>query len=140
MQQLSKLLFYRGDRFIFEVFCRAIPTVSYANALLDIKADVAFDLIDKILSAIFKVYQLLPHSQLISMDITATLNEIATLSVEDRIRIVQAIWDSIAAEQVYPDLTNAQKQELDRRTADYNSNPDNVLTWEEIKASIKGQQ
>ncbi|WP_409339951.1 addiction module protein [Nostoc edaphicum] len=36
------------------------------------------------------------------MDITATLNEIATLSVEDRIRIVQAIWDSIAAEQVYP--------------------------------------
>jgi putative addiction module component (TIGR02574 family) len=35
------------------------------------------------------------------MDITATLNEIATLSVEDRIRIVQTIWDSIAAEQVY---------------------------------------
>jgi putative addiction module component (TIGR02574 family) len=70
------------------------------------------------------------------MDITATLNEIATLSVEDRIRLVQAIWDSIAAEQVYPDLTDAQKQELDRRTADYNSNPDNVLTWEEIKASI----
>ncbi|WP_256874382.1 addiction module protein [Nostoc sp. C057] len=95
---------------------------------------------DKILSAIFKVYQLLPHSKLISIDITATLNEIATLSVEDRIRIVQAIWDSIAAEQVYPDLTDAQKQELDRRTADYDSNPDNVLTWEEIKASIKGQQ
>ncbi|MHC5734003.1 addiction module protein [Nostoc sp.] len=120
-------------RFIFEVFCKAI-------ALLAIKANAAFDLMDKILSAIFKVYQLLPHSQLISMDITATLNEIATLSVEDRIRIVQAIWDSIAAEQVYPDLTDAQKQELDRRTAEYDSNPDNVLTWEEIKASIKGQQ
>ncbi|MDZ8238203.1 MAG: addiction module protein [Nostoc sp. ChiQUE01a] len=74
------------------------------------------------------------------MDITATLNEIATLSVEDRIPIVQAIWDSIAAEQVYPDLTDAQKQELDRRIADSDSNPDNVLTWKEIKASIKGQQ
>ncbi|MHC5936524.1 addiction module protein [Nostoc sp.] len=74
------------------------------------------------------------------MDITATLNEIATLSVEDRIRIVQAIWDSIAAEQVYPDLTNAQKQELDRRITDYDLNPGNVLTWEEIKTSIKGQQ
>ncbi|MEH1825171.1 MAG: addiction module protein [Nostoc sp.] len=121
------------NRFIFQVFCKAI-------ALLGIKADVTFDLIDKILSAIFKVYQLLPHSKLISMNITATLNEIATLSVEDRILIVQGIWDSIAAEQVYPDLTDAQKQELDRRTADYDSNPDNVLTWEEIKASIKGQQ
>ncbi|MCC5623779.1 addiction module protein [Nostoc sp. CHAB 5715] len=107
---------------------------------MDIKADAAFDLMDKILSAIFKVYQLLPHSKLISMDITATLNEIATLSVVDRIRIVQAIWDTIAAKQVYPDLTDAQKQELDRRTCDYNSNPNNVLTWEEIKASIKGQQ
>ena len=74
------------------------------------------------------------------MDITATLNEIATLSVEDRIRIVQAIWDTIAAEQVYPDLTDVQKQELDCRIANYNSNPDNVLTWEEIKASIKRQQ
>lgn len=101
----------------------------------------AFNLIDKIFSVIFEVYQSLTFSsKLISMDITATLNEIATLSVEDRIRIVQAIWDSIAAEQVYPDLSDAQKQELDRRIADYDSNPDNVLTWEEIKASIKGQQ
>ncbi|MCC5668300.1 addiction module protein [Nostoc sp. CHAB 5784] len=74
------------------------------------------------------------------MDITATLNKIATLSVEDRICLVQAIWDTIAAKQVYPDLTDAQKQELERRIADYNSNPDNVLTWEEIKASIKRQQ
>ena len=74
------------------------------------------------------------------MDITVTLNQITSLSVEDRIRLVQAIWDSIAAEQVYPDLTDAQKQELDRRIADYDSNPDNVLTWEEIKASIKGHR
>ena len=74
------------------------------------------------------------------MDITATLNEIATLSVEDRIRLVQAIWDTIAAEQAYPDLTEQQKRELDSRIDDYEMNPDNVLTWEEIKASIKGKQ
>lgn len=47
------------------------------------------------------------------MDITATLNEIAALSIKDRIRLVQAIWDGIAAEQAYPDLTEAQKRELD---------------------------
>ncbi len=74
------------------------------------------------------------------MDITATLNEIATLSIEDRIRLVQAIWDSIAAEQAYPDLTEQQKRELDNRIDDYEMNPDNVLTWEEIKASIKKKQ
>jgi putative addiction module component (TIGR02574 family) len=71
------------------------------------------------------------------MDITATLNEIAALSIEDKIRLVQAIWDSIATEQAYPDLTEPQKRELDERIDDYEMNPDNVLTWQEIKASIK---
>jgi putative addiction module component (TIGR02574 family) len=74
------------------------------------------------------------------MDITATLKEITALSIEDRIHLVQAIWDSIAAEQAYPDLTKAQQQEIDRRIADHEANPDNVLTWEEIKASLKKQQ
>lgn len=74
------------------------------------------------------------------MNLTETLNEITSLSVEERIRIVRVIWDSIAAEQVYPDLTIAQQQELDRRIADYEVNPNNVLTWEEIKTSLKEKQ
>ncbi|MFP4124749.1 addiction module protein [Coleofasciculus sp.] len=72
------------------------------------------------------------------MNITAALNEIVSLSIEERIRLVQAIWDSIAAEQAYPDLTETQKRELDHRIDDYEINPDNVMTWEEIKGSIKG--
>ena len=74
------------------------------------------------------------------MDITATLNQIAALSIDERICLVQAIWDSIAAEQAYPDLTVDQRQELERRIAAYEAAPDQVMTWEEIKASIKGQQ
>jgi putative addiction module component (TIGR02574 family) len=74
------------------------------------------------------------------MDIAATLKEITTLSVEERIHLVQIIWDSIAAEQLDIDLTQAQQQELDRRIVDYEINPNDVLTWEEIKASVKGQK
>ena len=74
------------------------------------------------------------------MDIKATLNEINSLSVEQRIDFVLAIWDSIAVEQVYPDLTEAQKQELDHRISKYEENPEDVLTWEEIKASVKGKK
>jgi len=74
------------------------------------------------------------------MDISVTLNQIKALSIADRIRIVQDILESIAAEQAYPDLTTAQKRELDRRISDYEANPDNVMTWEEIKSSISGQQ
>ena len=54
--------------------------------------------------------------------------------------IVQDILESIAAEQAYPDLTTAQKRELDRRITDYEANPDDVMTWQEITASIRGQQ
>jgi putative addiction module component (TIGR02574 family) len=73
------------------------------------------------------------------MNITNTLNEIAALSIEERINLVQEIWDTIAADQACVDLTDVQKQELERRTADYEANPDNVMTWKEVKASIKGQ-
>ncbi|AFZ56503.1 addiction module protein [Anabaena cylindrica FACHB-243] len=65
------------------------------------------------------------------------INEIKALSIADRIRIVQEILESIAAEQAYPDLTEVQKRELDRRITDYEANPDDVMTWEEIKASIR---
>jgi putative addiction module component (TIGR02574 family) len=68
------------------------------------------------------------------------LNQIAALSVQERIRLVQAILESIAVEQSYPDLSELQKQELDRRIDEYEANPDNVLTWEEVKTSIKSQQ
>ena len=71
------------------------------------------------------------------MDITATLNKIATLKVEDRIRLVQAIWDSIAAEQAYPELTDEQKQELDNRIAESDAESDNVMTWQEVRNSIR---
>lgn len=73
------------------------------------------------------------------MDIAATLDQITALSIDDRINLVQAIWDSIAAEQAHPDLTQDQQQKLDRRITAYDANPTQVMTWEEIKASIKGQ-
>ena len=73
------------------------------------------------------------------MNITATLNEIKALSIDDRIMLVQAIWDSIAAEQVAPDLTEAQKQELDRRIADGEANPNNVLTWSQMNIARAGR-
>ncbi len=74
------------------------------------------------------------------MDFTATLNQIVALSIQDRIRLVQAILESIAAEQVHPNLTEFQKQELDRRINDSEANPENVLTWEEVKASVKARK
>jgi putative addiction module component (TIGR02574 family) len=74
------------------------------------------------------------------MDITATLNQIVALNIQDRIRLVQAILDSIAAEQDYSELTEFQKQELDRRIDDCEANPEDMLTWEQVKDSIKSRK
>jgi putative addiction module component (TIGR02574 family) len=73
------------------------------------------------------------------MDINTTLKQIVELDIQDRIRLVQGILDSIAAEQVDSDLTEVHKQELDRRIEDYKANPDNVMTWAEVKALIKAR-
>jgi putative addiction module component (TIGR02574 family) len=56
------------------------------------------------------------------------------LSIEDRIALAMAIWDSIAAEPHRPLLTEAQRQELQRRLDDHQANPDDVVPWEQIKA------
>jgi putative addiction module component (TIGR02574 family) len=58
------------------------------------------------------------------------------LSVEDRIALAQAIWDSIAAYPHPPLLTEAQRRELERRLADAEANPDDVVPWEQVKARL----
>lgn len=56
------------------------------------------------------------------------------MSVEDRIALATAIWDSIPAEPHLPLLTEAQRLELERRLADHAANPDEVVPWEQVKA------
>ena len=58
------------------------------------------------------------------------------LGVEERLKLVEEIWDSIAADSAAVALTDAQRAELDRRIADHEVNPDDVVPWEEVKASI----
>jgi putative addiction module component (TIGR02574 family) len=65
-----------------------------------------------------------------------TLQELGLdrLSVEDRIALAQALWDSVAQEVEQAALPEAQRKELERRLADSIARPDAVTPWEEIKA------
>jgi putative addiction module component (TIGR02574 family) len=75
----------------------------------------------------------------LSVAVTMKSFGIDQLSVADRIALVQEIWDSIAATSEEVPLTEAQKQEFDRRLADLETNLDSVLTWQEIKMRVRGQ-
>ena len=56
------------------------------------------------------------------------------LSRDQRIALVQEIWDTIAAEPHPPLLTEAQRRELERRVAEDDANPNDVVPWEQVKA------
>ena len=61
---------------------------------------------------------------------------IERLGIEERLTLVEELWDSIAADSSAVPLTEAQRTELDRRIAEHEANPDDVVPWEEIKTSI----
>ncbi len=56
------------------------------------------------------------------------------MSIEDRIALAMAIWDSITTQPHAPLLTEAQRLELERRLADHATHPEDVVPWEQVKA------
>jgi putative addiction module component (TIGR02574 family) len=66
----------------------------------------------------------------------AILNDALKLNVSERVQLVQDIWDSITSFPEALDLTEAQRQELDRRLQTYHANPNSGIAWEELKARL----
>ena len=62
------------------------------------------------------------------------LQHIDKMSIDERIELAEALWDSIPAET--DSLTVAQRAELDRRLADYYRDPNAGETWDIVKARI----
>jgi putative addiction module component (TIGR02574 family) len=69
----------------------------------------------------------------------ATLTSYAALTVAERILLVEEIWDSIAAEQDALPITQEQREELDRRLANYEADPPVGSTWDEVKARLQAK-
>jgi len=57
------------------------------------------------------------------------------MTVIERIALAQEILDSVAAEQPRGPLSEAKRQELDRRIADETANPEDGAPWEEVEAA-----
>ena len=58
------------------------------------------------------------------------------LSVEERLALVEELWDSIAEDGAAVPLTDAQRAELDRRVAEHEAHPEDVVSWEDVKTSV----
>jgi putative addiction module component (TIGR02574 family) len=62
---------------------------------------------------------------------------IEQLSVEERPQLIDELWDSLAADSEQLPLTEAQKQELERRLADADANPDEGVPWDVVRAEAE---
>ena len=65
-----------------------------------------------------------------------TPQEIDTLSVAEKIQLVEDLWDSVAKSNVNIPMLAWQREELDRRKQSFLNNPDSSMTWQDVKRSV----
>ncbi|MBI3923947.1 MAG: addiction module protein [Armatimonadetes bacterium] len=62
--------------------------------------------------------------------------EIAGLSTEEKILLVEDLWDSIAANESAVPVPQSHRDELDRRLAEYR--PEGLLSLDELRRRLEG--
>jgi putative addiction module component (TIGR02574 family) len=71
---------------------------------------------------------------------TLTSSDALSLSVAERIQLVEDIWDTIAEVPDEVGLTDSQKAEIDRRLDAYHRNPEEGSPWDVVKERILRRQ
>ena len=62
-------------------------------------------------------------------------SELMKLTPNERLDLVEDLWDSIAPQDM-PPLTPEQKEELDRRYAEHLRDPSGASKWEDVKERL----
>lgn len=62
--------------------------------------------------------------------------EILELPAAERLRLVEELWDSLAAEPSLVPIPDWHREELDRRLAGYDTDADSPEAWEDVKARL----
>ncbi len=62
--------------------------------------------------------------------------QILELPIAERIRLVELIWDSIAAVPEAVPISDELKAELDRRLAEFEADPEAESLWEDVRERI----
>ncbi|MEO8855797.1 MAG: addiction module protein [Burkholderiaceae bacterium] len=73
------------------------------------------------------------------MAVSVSALGIDRLDVDERLALVEEIWVTICSDTKGFPLTEAQRAELDRRVADDDAFPDDVVPWDEVKTSVRSR-
>lgn len=62
---------------------------------------------------------------------------ITLLSVDERLELIGAIWDSIANSDPHPQLPDWHQDTLDERLVRADQNPEASIRWEDLKTELR---
>ena len=65
--------------------------------------------------------------------------DIANLSAEERLRLLEELWESLSVTPEAIPLTNAQSEELDRRLDELDRDGPLGIPWEEVLRRIRSR-
>ena len=71
------------------------------------------------------------------MSVDAMMEEIGKLDTESRLELARKIWDSVDVEKAPTEPTANQRADLTRRMAELDADPDDVITHDELLASVR---
>lgn len=66
-----------------------------------------------------------------------SIADILELPVQERIRLVELIWDSVAGVPEAVEISTALKAELEARLAEFEANPEAGYSWDQVRSRLK---
>lgn len=62
------------------------------------------------------------------------------LTTSEKIEYVQRLWDRIASDADSAELTDEQREELDRRLEAHRENPEEADAWKDVRERLRGDE
>lgn len=66
-----------------------------------------------------------------------SIADILELPVQERIRLVELIWDSVAGVPEAVEISPALKAELEVRLAEFEANPEAGYSWDQVRSRLQ---
>lgn len=70
----------------------------------------------------------------------ADLRKLKALPVSEKLMLVEVLWQSIGESSDEPEVSDAEKNELDSRWARFERDPSRALTLEQFRALVKAKR
>jgi putative addiction module component (TIGR02574 family) len=70
----------------------------------------------------------------------ADLAEILNLPAEEKLRLVELLWQSLSATPSAIPLGDAHRAVIDEALAEHRQNPDDVLTFDQAVSEVRGRR